>query len=428
MNNINISESKFLKNFSEKVLQTSNKDSFSSIFDVHANGVVDEGDFTQNDLSNSTVKTFLSEFLNHNWTKEIENKIADVLNTLNKENFEKDCGKYKIKFENDKFVITTRGKKAEIKVTKDSSVVKEYLQKLIDVLSSLTDEEMEDFINEVNGIKLVYGTSWPGSAGFCVATTDVIELTTEQDGRAINKNTLVHELGHAVSTIHNNPNDTSPSQETRYSYTKDLDKRFGIVDGVVLVLEKIEKEYGSNPCLANKDALFEEYSLYKQGLPTQYHSEALFEKMEQSEDKDVKNLCEILKNPVQKCLEKLFSGITLSEEDIEEISDKEAYKFTCETYFNPVSGSECLLQKLREKYGHAGMPTDEFGDKYCLKNENEFFAEYYLYKMEGVTHHGSEKLFAELAKSDDKDIQDLLKIMESHIEISKQDENFRKVH
>ncbi len=428
MNNINISESRFLENFSEKALQTDNDNSFNSIFDVHANGVVDEGDFTQKDLSNSDVKTFLSEFLNKNWTKKIENKIADVLNILNKENFEKDCGKYKIKLKNDKFVIKTQDKETEVRLIKDSSVTKEYLQKLIDVLSSLTDEEMEDFISEVNGIKLT-DQLVEGERGTVECDhEDLLILDTKQNAQGIDKNTIVHELGHAISRIHKN-NKGNYINYSNYSYEDDLNKRFKDVSNICFVLEKFADEFGGNPCLKDKEILFNEYSLYKQGFPTEHNSEALFEQMERSDDKEVKKMLEILKDPVQMCMNMgIYDASLLTDEDIAMFPEESAFDEVCNNYYRSTSGTKYLFQKLREKYGQAGEPSDELGDKYCIKDENEFFAEYYLYKMEGATHHGSEKLFAELAKSEDKDIQDLLKIMESHIKISEQDEKFRKVH
>ena len=125
-----------------------------SIFDVHNNGIVDEGDFSQKDLLNENVKNFLNKFINNEWTKELENKIADVLNTLNKANFEKENGKYKITLDNDSITIILGKQKTKIALMKDSSVTKEYVQKLFDALASLSDEEMEDFVEEVNGINL----------------------------------------------------------------------------------------------------------------------------------------------------------------------------------------------------------------------------------------------------------------------------------
>jgi len=96
--------------------------------------------------------------------------------------------------------------------------------------------------------------------------------------------------------------------------------------------------------------------------------------------------------------------------------------------FGGLKGIDNLFNNLQETYGKFRDPnnTKEFGDGYALRNAQEFFAEYYVYKKDGVTGHESEKLFRALEQSDNSDIKDLLDIMNDSMKFSRKEENLRK--
>lgn len=310
------------ENLEKSTLSTStnNDKDFSSIFDINKNGKIDASDFSQKDLENKEIAKFLKENNGSKWNEQLENFIKPFLDKSNSENLQTTSGKHTIRINNDKIIITKGKETKEFTITTQGEVKKDDIQNLLNILSSLTPEELEDFKKELNGINLTDDVFF-GGLGFYNLNDDTMDLSTNPKAYGIVKTTLVHELGHGVSSKYKyEENKGKLSNLPNYSYSKDLKKTFG---------------------------------------------------NNQKVDEFFKNL----KNKYNK---KDNNGNTL------------------------------------------------YGDLYATRNVNEFFAEYYLYKKEGKTAHGSEKLFEAIENSDNKQEKELLKIMNKSIKIPKKEDNLRK--
>lgn len=294
----------------KKISGLAQKQGFCSVFDVHSNGVVDKGDFSKSDLKNSEIKGFLAIYFNKDWTQTLEGLIKPVLDALNEKSFNSKKDGYEITCDTESIVFKHKKKVVKIPIQKDGTVTKDDIANLYNIIKNLSPDVRKDLLAEIDAIKLAEKISFD-SIGFFGDNT--ISLSTQVDNYGINKNTIIHELGHAVSSCQKGKHET-------YSYNKALYANFGGVKGL-------------------------------------------------------------------------------------------------EAFFN----------KLQDKYGKYGNAIDgEFGDGYALRNANEFFAEYYLYKKEGTTHHGSEKLFKVLEASNEQDIKTLLEIFESSLKFSKKEQISRK--
>ena len=103
------------------------------------------------------------------------------------------------------------------------------------------------------------------------------------------------------------------------------------------------------------------------------------------------------------------------------------YKNKLKENFGSRQEFEKFFTSLKDKYKNSDLKNTDYGDGYALRNVNEFFAEYYLYKKEGYTAHGSEKLFETIENSKDKDELKFLKILDKTMKFSKKDNDLRKL-
>lgn len=300
---------------------TDNDKDYSSIFDINKNGKIDASDFSKKDLENKDIANFLKENNGSDWSEKLENYIKPFLDKSNSENLQATNGKHKITINDNKITITKGNETKEFTITTQGEVKKDDIQNLLNILSSLTSDELEDFKKELNGINLTDDVFF-GGLGFFNFSDDTMDLSTNPKAYGVVKTTLVHELGHGVSNKYNSEENKGKARNlSSYSYSKDLKETFG-------KNEEIEK------------------------------------------------------------------------------------------FFNA----------LKDKYNKKDEKGNAvYGDLYAARNVNEFFAEYYLYKKEGQTAHGSEKLFEAMKKSNDDKEKKLLKIMNKSIKIPKKEDNLRKI-
>ena len=283
-------------NEKEDVLKT-----FNSIFDVHNDGIVDSGDFTSKDLKNNFINDFFNKYLNNKWTVELENLIKPYLNTQNTENFETKLHGYKVKYENNAITFNKRGKTYTIQILKDSTVTKTDIENLYNIIKDLSPDVLKDFLAEINAIKLSDKISFGGRGFFDF--DNIIELATEEDNYGVNKYTLIHELGHGVSSrkLYNKYG----REYSDHSFMKALYNRFGGAIGVVELEKKLRdnfgefnnsntQEFGSGYALVSMAEFFAEYYVYKKEGKTNHNSEKLFIALENSSDKDYQDLLKIM--------------------------------------------------------------------------------------------------------------------------------------
>lgn len=306
--------------YPEKDLKQANAEdkSYSSIFDINKNGKIDSSDFSKADLSDAEIAGFLKENDGKSWNEKLESFIKPFLDKSNSKNLQATNGKHQIVIKDNKIIITNGDEKTEMSLNTAGEVKKEDIQNLLNVISSLTPEEFDDFKKEINGINLTDDVFLKG-LGLFNFYDDSMDLSTDPNVYGVVKTTLVHELGHGVSLRYKNAENKGVSiNRNEYFYDDKLKEAFG----------------------------------------------------------DGKNF------------EEFFTS-------------------------------------LKDKYKKTETGTD-YGDGYAIRNVNEFFAEYYLYKKEGYTPHGSEKLFEALENSKDKNEQKFLKIMNKAMKFSKKDEELRK--
>ena len=306
--------------YPEKDLKQANAEdkSYSSVFDINKNGKIDSSDFSIADLNDTEIAGFLKENDGKSWSEKLESFIKPFLDKSNSKNLQATNGKHQIVIQDNKIIITNADEKTEISLNTVGEVKKEDIQNLLNVISSLTPSEFEDFKKEINGINLNDDVFLKG-LGFFNYSNDSMDLSTDPNVYGVVKTTFVHELGHGVSLRYKNAeNKGNIRNRNEYFYDDKLNEAFG-------------------------------------------------------------------------------GGKKFKE----------------------------FFASLKDKYKKTETGTD-YGDGYAIRNVNEFFAEYYLYKKEGYTAHGSEKLFEVMENSKDKDEQKLLKIMDKTMKFSKKDEKLRK--
>ena len=95
---------------------------------------------------------------------------------------------------------------------------------LFDGKTVIRPEELEDFKKELNGINLTDDVFF-GGLGFYNLNDDTMDLSTNPKAYGIVKTTLVHELGHGVSSKYKyEENKGKLSNLPNYSYSKDFEK------------------------------------------------------------------------------------------------------------------------------------------------------------------------------------------------------------
>lgn len=298
INNITLTNTEVAVNKNEK---ESTLNSFNSVFDVHNNGIIDFKDFTSKDLENNFIKEFLNKHLNKEWTIELENFIKPYLSSKNTDNFETNLHGYKVKYENNSLIFSKKSKSYAIQVLKDSTVSKTDIKNLYDIITNLSPEVLKDFLAEINAIKLSDEISFGGRGFFDF--DNIIELSTKDDNYGVNKYTLIHELGHAISS--KKYYNKRGREYSDYSFMNALKKRFNGNTGINMLIAKLQKEFGSVNNSNNQNfgtgyalvSMYEfsaEYYTYKKEGKTNHQSEKLFKALEASSDKDYKDLLKII--------------------------------------------------------------------------------------------------------------------------------------
>lgn len=286
-------------------LKEKGQEPFISVFDVHSNGVVDSGDFTLNDLKNNFIKDFLDKYLNQKWSLDLENLIKPFLNAQNEENFQTKLHGYEVKYEKNIITFRKGGKTYEIKVEKDSTVIKTDIEILFDIIKGFSPDVLNDFLLEINGIKLADEINF-GGRGFFGDNT--IELSSKENSYGINKYTLIHELGHGVSYMM--CSNKYGKEQATYSFLKELKNRFNNFAGIEKLMQKLKdefgcfnrsnnQEYGDGYALRSIYEFFAEYYLYKKEGQTGHSSEKLFNALEKSSDKEYQDLLKIMENSLK---------------------------------------------------------------------------------------------------------------------------------